>query len=225
MRHIHLKEVDSTQVYLKQALITSQEPTLITSENQTEGKGRQGSSWTHFEHGLAFSFSLKANSVLTLTPLEIGVLLSKFFSPFVFLKWPNDLLNKANEKAGGIICQINGDNVMVGVGINLLNESQNDLFPYPVGGVFEEQDNQKFPPSFKKELPLKVFKFILENRMSATEVREEFPKKCAHINHEVTIKGDRDFTKGTFLGIGENGEALLKVGNEIRKFLTGSLSL
>jgi len=222
MRTIHLREVESTQSYLKQNYHNLQEEILVSTSHQTGGHGRRGTTWKHLDQALAFSFTLKPNEKLTLTPLEVGCLLSKFFSPYLSLKWPNDLINDRKEKVGGIICQLVGDIIVVGVGINLYVDPSIEFdFPYPVGGLFK--DKPDLENNFHSTLALELYRHILKNRLSPQQTKENFIKYCSHLNQQVKITDHTKEFSGYFLGISPLGEAILESNGEKIKVLTGSL--
>lgn len=222
MHHIHLTQTLSTQEDVKKALHQNPGEYLVSTEKQSRGVGRQGSEWHQFEDALAFSFTMTPNETLTLSPLEVGIHLANFFSPKLVLKWPNDLLSTEGEKIGGIICQLVGKVIVVGIGINLKMPKNLPKFPYKVSSLFSEKEQLK--EDIKKDLPLKIVNYILSNRLSADLVREKFLKKCVHMNKLVTILNNELDVSGKFVGIGQNGEALLESeGNDQLKILTGSL--
>ena len=221
MQHIHLHECISTQSVLKDNFTDLSQPILVSTDHQTLGFGRKGSRWSHFEHALAFSFTLSLNEILTLTPLEIGCLLADLFNPNLKLKWPNDLLNNSNEKVGGILCQLAGKNLLVGIGLNLYRDNQ-EGFEYPVGGIFETLPH--FKENYKESLPFEIFEYISKNRLTSEQVRESFQKKCGHLRAAVKIIDGNNFTSGRFVGISTQGEALLESEEgKVQKVLTGSL--
>jgi BirA family biotin operon repressor/biotin-[acetyl-CoA-carboxylase] ligase len=223
MHHVHLKECISTQEEVKKALKEAPGDYLISTDLQTGGIGRQGAKWLHFSKALAFSFTLTPNEELTLTPLEIGVLLARFFKPKVLLKWPNDLLDKNKAKVGGILCQIVGKKIVVGVGLNLILDQENKTqqFPYPVSSIFESKEELK--ENILKDLPYEIVKFIKDNRLNPSTVRDEFMNWCLHKNQNVFIHNTESITEGRFIGIGKLGEALLDKEGTTIKVLTGSL--
>ena len=225
IQHIHLEQTSSTQSVLKEHLksIHSLGNVLISTDHQVSGVGRRGHSWSHFEHALAFSFTLRPSKTITLTPLEIGLHVVKFFSPSASLKWPNDILNKKSEKAGGIICQLLNDMILVGIGINLkVPQINNNEFPYPVGGLFSHDEELK--ENIKKELPLKLYQSILENRYSDKGIIKDWSKHCIHQNRHVSIQDGKTIHSGFFTGITSHGEAVIRLENgETKNILTGSL--
>jgi hypothetical protein len=92
MHHIHLGQCPSTQDILKGHLLGSDfKEVLISCDRQIAGIGREGKTWIQGKNSLAFSFSLRPNPVISLTSLEIGILISRFFKTNfhqdIKLKW------------------------------------------------------------------------------------------------------------------------------------------
>ncbi len=225
IKHLHLNKTESTQTDLKlivqEKMLTPDSTYLISTDNQQMGVGRQGTNWVHIENAIAFSFIIKPSHTLTLTPLEVGAHLARYFSSRVKLKWPNDLLNEKNEKVGGIICQYYKDLIIAGIGINLIYNENHD-FPYAVGGIYPHE--YLLEDDFKKKLPLDIYTHILNNRLSDLQIKNEWNTYCAHKEKLVTISDRKSVVKGHFHSIGTNGEAIVENSNgEFEKVLTGSL--
>lgn len=234
MYHKHFKEIESTQIFLKdnleKLLENGDKDILISCSKQTHGIGSKTNSWEMFPNSLAFSFTLKPqNKVATLTPLEIAVILVCFFKKNlhrdVFLKWPNDLLTADGKKCGGIICQfINSSTIIAGIGINLgkfeipLRNFQHGLSQIDPGLVITSSDQEK--------LPAKIYSEILNNRIdSELQVKELFNKYCFHQNRRVSIIDNDIEYKGIYRGIGEIGEAIIEIDSDLKKFVSGILSI
>lgn len=230
MYHVHLEKCKSTQTHLKDhlpELLSENRDTLVSSENQTEGVGRKGTHWEHFDSSVTFSFTLLPNEQMTLTSLEVGVLILKFLktksSDELYLKWPNDILNTDGEKCGGILSQLIDGILIVGIGLNFegkVNDRGN--FKFPIGYL----KKGSFLQSFKKKLPAEIYNFILTNRITQSQVISEWNKKNFFKNKAVTIKDGTTFVTGSFLGIGTIGEALIQdqLTKKTISFVTGSLS-
>lgn len=227
LNHHHLPVCLSTQKYLIENFTELPFPSLITTDEQVKGVGRKGNEWLSNPTSLTFSFSLLGLEPLTLTPLEIGVLLCRFFkenfNKELLLKWPNDLMNINHEKVGGIICNHMGDGkVVVGVGIN----GEIDIHTI---------DHSKFPPGnfldascretgFKKNLPMVIAEYILSHRLSSNNVQSEWPKFCFHLDKKVKLVEGDSVIEGTFKCVGTNGEAVISNrNNEEIAAVAGSL--
>lgn len=214
MRHQHFKSLSSTQSYLVELTPQYDDQILISAEEQTGGVGQRERQWVTFKNALAMSFTFHPNEVMTLTSLELAVLLCKFFreefQKEIFLKWPNDILNAQGEKLGGILISKNTSGpCIVGMGINLSNKETQKLpnCDYPINGIFKDAKEIQLEV---KELSEKLYLYFLKNRLSAHEVREMWMKFCLHLNKEIRFIENTLEEKYLFKGIGENGEALLE---------------
>lgn len=124
-----LPSIDSTSSELmRRARSGLMEPVLLTTEQQTAGRGRLGKGW-HSRPGQSLMFSIAlplAPSSWSGLSLAVGVSLAHSLHPQVRLKWPNDLWLQ-QRKLGGILVETasHGDAaqgqrmVVIGVGINI----------------------------------------------------------------------------------------------------------
>jgi biotin-[acetyl-CoA-carboxylase] ligase BirA-like protein len=231
LQHIHLDQCNSTQTVLKEILSNESNPNpniLVSTNKQLEGLGRRGNNWVHFDNALALSFTLKPSDQVTLTPLEIGVILVDYlqekYQTELKLKWPNDILNQNGEKCGGILIHTHHNQLLVvGVGINLgkfPKESDITFDKYNAGLITDEEIHNK------KEICHEVYQFLLNNRIQTNQVIESWLSKCAHLNRKVSIE-DKNGTlqTGLFSGIGDSGEALILSEQKIHSHFSGSLRL
>ena len=213
MKVIELKSISSTQDYLKNILESQpNEQYLVICEEQTSGKGRHGNVWVHIPGSLACSFNLAPNPVLTLSSLETGVLVAEYFSKFenttLQLKWPNDIFYE-NKKCGGILIHLHHDALIVGLGLNAIDNSLN-------------QSQWRTGLNFQSNIGVNLVEFIHQNRINnPTDLKNRWLNHCLHLNQEVVIEK----TQGIFVGIGDQGEALIQTPTGIEKKISGSLRI
>lgn len=103
--------------------------TVLVAEHQTAGRGRAGRAWTAPPRsGLALSVLLRPHQVPQSRwgwlPLLAGVALGEVIAELgeveVAVKWPNDLLlGPQRRKAAGILAEVCGDAVVLGIGLNV----------------------------------------------------------------------------------------------------------
>ena len=141
---IILKEVDSTNTFLKNTLSNSKplpEGTVIMAESQYAGRGQQQNRW-HSDAGknLTFSILLKP-SFLAISDqfdltraISLGVYdaLSPLLGKGLKIKWPNDIYYN-DMKLGGMLIEnaIQGSQIkhsIIGIGLNI----NQDNFPESV---------------------------------------------------------------------------------------------
>jgi BirA family transcriptional regulator, biotin operon repressor / biotin---[acetyl-CoA-carboxylase] ligase len=225
VKHIHHESIDSTSLFLKnhfKSLIKEAQQILVSTDKQTQGRGRSDHGWEQPKNSLAFSFTLKPCNELTLTSLELGILLSQFLKGKLFLKWPNDIINLDYKKCGGILCQlIDRDHLVIGIGLNLghFNESDYD-FDYPIGAI---DPHLKLNQQEYKSLPFDIYQFILKNRMKPEEIISTWSKYCFHTNKKVKIIDGSTINEGLFKGINKDGAALLEIEGKEKIIMCGSL--
>ena len=166
MKIFFLNTTDSTQKEAKRFLDKKISPPFcIASNTQTDGLGSRGNKWVSKKGNLFFSFVVNETSLPKDLPLASGSIyfgfLFKealhFFGSKVWLKWPNDLYIN-NNKIGGIITQKIGNNLICGIGLNLIKD---DNF-----GYLDIQID-------KKEI-LNIFFNIVQNNHSWREVFSKF---------------------------------------------------
>jgi BirA family biotin operon repressor/biotin-[acetyl-CoA-carboxylase] ligase len=134
MKVIKLDAIDSTNEFLK-GLSSKQQLenfTIVTTENQTKGKGQMGSVWDS-EIGKNLTMSVFINDSLLdvnqIFKLNIGIalavvqVLETFGIPNLMIKWPNDIMSY-NFKIAGILIEnsIKSDGrvqSIVGLGLNV----------------------------------------------------------------------------------------------------------
>lgn len=220
IKHIHLKTTTSTQDELKEAIKEFAGPVLISAEDQVHGRGTRQNTWYSFPHSLFMSFNLKPHHIRTLTSLEVGILLCDFFhDQKLSLKWPNDLFNINREKVGGVLIESTHENLLCGIGINGSHHPI-QLFPqpfYPIGSLDLSQ-------SRTQEIALQIAEYIYSNRIaSSQEIIQRFQTHCFHLGMDVSLDQESCEVTGTFVGIGEYGEALIQTSEQIERCFSGSL--
>jgi BirA family biotin operon repressor/biotin-[acetyl-CoA-carboxylase] ligase len=140
---IKLDAIDSTNEFLK-AMSGRQSVenfTVVSAENQTNGKGQMGAKWlSEIGKNLIMSIlvkdTLKDNTeIFTLNSaiaLAVITALKKYSIPKLSIKWPNDIMSDT-KKIGGILIENtiknNGEIVsIVGIGLNV-NQTDFDALP------------------------------------------------------------------------------------------------
>ena len=203
VKQLRLKQCESTQIELKQHVEAYQ---LVSTEKQTLGRGRGDHSWDHLSGALAFSFSTTAHPQMTWQALEVAVAMAEFleksFQASVDLKWPNDIY-RAGLKCGGILLQHQAPHMFIGVGINLLPDSNKTW-----GSVLPE--SRQLNDEWAHELPAQFVAYYHSlHPRPIQQIKDEWNKRCAHLGKTVTITDGDVVVKGTFQGLGLHGEALV----------------
>lgn len=134
---IDLDTVDSTNNYAANMLKLSSPPagTVITAQEQTNGRGQRGSSWTAFKGDNLLATIIVYPNFLApdetfmlsrITALAIREAMEALTDKDVFIKWPNDIIVE-DKKICGILIENNWSDfkiqsAIIGFGINVNQE-------------------------------------------------------------------------------------------------------
>ena len=178
------KKVKSTNdVAMKLIKRNILEPTLITTEKQTNGRGRIGKKWISSKGNLFITLFFKFDQkrinfkqFAVLNAFLIKKVISKIISKKIKIKWPNDLLfNKL--KFCGILQEVikfnNFDYLIVGIGLNTNTVPQNKSFKSTcLKNILNKKiDNQKI----LKKIVIAYEKFLGEkNKLSFSDLKMKY---------------------------------------------------
>ena len=195
---------------------------VIVTEYQSAGRGRLDRKFDAPQSSaLMLSFYIRPQrdksdwSFLTLlTGLSAIFALTKLDPESTpTLKWPNDIL-LGDGKVGGIIAQVSGDGVVIGVGINV-GMSQPEL---PVSHAtslmlnkFSVLDRNLILASF-----LNTFEELLERWNDGEDLRHLYNERSETIGREVRIEHpDGSYKIGNAVDITPTGELILEDGSRV----------
>lgn len=124
---IYFDEIDSTNAELMRMDRTElPELTAVVSASQTAGRGRLDRDWVS-EPGASLALSLllrpaakpeQLGWVTLLAAVSVRATLAQLGVTDALIKWPNDVL-VAGKKVCGILAQLDGKDLILGIGINL----------------------------------------------------------------------------------------------------------
>ena len=121
---VHHRATDSTNERAKELALTgAPHGTLVTADEQSAGRGRQGRVWTA-EPGHALLMSLVLRSLDELLPFRAAVAVAESISPPARIKWPNDVWIEG-KKVSGILAEGRPQEgwAVLGIGLNVSTRS------------------------------------------------------------------------------------------------------
>ncbi len=225
-----LKEVDSTNSYLKNLLSNSKplpEGTVIMADSQYAGRGQQQNKW-HSEPGknLTFSLLLKPSFLSVLDQFDLtravslGVVdaLKPLLGDEVKIKWPNDIYY-ADKKLGGMLMEniVQGGNIknsVIGIGLNVNQES----FPVEAANavsvkqILQRDYDLRFLLS---EICQHIEAYYLNLKAGKIDfVRKTYLNRLYWLNEKKRFKAQGDVFEGTITGVRQNGLLVIERGGE-----------
>jgi len=232
MRLVKLDAIDSTNNYLKELIRRDETEnfTIISAEEQTNGRGQMGSVWNS-EKGknvimsvLVKDFLSDASEVFNLNmafSLAVLSVLKKHQIPDLSVKWPNDIMS-GNKKVGGILienafkseCEIQS---VIGLGLNV-NQSDFDHLPqasslYLVSGRIFDKDILILEIANQLKVNLEYWSVKHE------QFRTNYVASLFKLNKIMKFKrADESIFEGYVVGIDSAGKLLLNYGQVISAF-------
>jgi len=121
MPRLHLRVTDSTNERARRlAAAGAPHGTLITADEQSAGRGRQGRTWSA-PPGRALLMSLVLREVPELMTLAAAVAVADVAGAGATIKWPNDVLLAGGGKVAGILAEARPQEgwAVLGIGLNV----------------------------------------------------------------------------------------------------------
>ena len=241
----YYESVDSTNDRIKQRAREGENQGLIISAGeQTAGKGRVGRKWES-PSGESVDTSIllrpediSLESVPTVTvvaAMAVRDALERLYGLKGQIKWPNDIVI-GGKKICGILTEMELKDgkvwyVVVGIGVNVHNQSFPDEIAYKATSVDLELEKTTGNTGHRKELTRELWNsfkkyyniFVETGDMSG--LKEEYERHLANLGNRVRIEASEASYEATALGINNKGELLIEVDGEQRTIRTGEVSV
>ncbi len=195
----------STQDTLKQLLREKPAlPLLIRAKQQTAGRGRHGRRWLSDDAALTFSFAVQPKRPLnewgSLSLLAGCALAQAIDLEGLVLKWPNDILYQG-QKCAGILCEIEEDCCLIGVGINLSSA------PAVERAGYFNLEAERLMTQFMRAFDAL---FVMWNDHGFASIRALYLSYALPQGTQMSVKSHSEIIEGCFEGVGDMGELLLR---------------
>lgn len=242
----HLPEIDSTNSYARSlAYEGAPEGTIVITEFQTEGRGKQSHKWeSSKESNILMSLilrpSLKIDRVLKITLATADILISslervlrksQYDQMRLNVKWPNDILVNG-KKIGGVLTESSLREkevifVIVGLGLNI-NQDLSDLSSETRGlatSLFHEtQEKFEREPIIAEIISSFEKKYFYLERTDYTEVIRDWKKRCACDGQAIAVETYTGTETGHYVDVNDNGALIYRTENGMEKeLISGSI--
>lgn len=189
---------------------------VVTTDSQTQGRGRRGAAWfSPPGESLAFSILLRPDAPKALWPrlalvagLSVAEALEEYI-PLVGIKWPNDVW-VGGKKIAGILVEAGKDFVVIGIGLNV-----NTLtFPPEVAETATSLALENGEPVSRADVLAGIMRrFALRRHQIGSEFSEVIASirlRCVLTGKDVSLLSASGPLVGTVETISPQGELLLR---------------
>ena len=231
---------DSTNTRLQElANAGAKEGTVVFSEEQTAGQGRNGRNWNSPKgEGIFLSMLLRpefkpryASMITLVTALAVCSALEKNGVEHLFIKWPNDIV-ASGKKLCGILTKMSTDAdaiqyIIVGLGINVNQKNFHPEIAEIATSLYLETNEEKSQVNIIADF-LSAFETYYEQFRRTKDLsllKEEYNQKLVHRNSMVRIIEEGREKTVKALEINEKGELLVEEQGQIRTIIAGEISV
>ena len=212
----YVRTTDSTnkEIYSRLQNNEAQSGNVLLSDEQTDGKGRRGSSWfSSAGKSLTLSFLLENNHDILIKklPLISGLAIIKAIKQIARidcqLKWPNDVVYNS-KKLAGILIEQKDQHFIIGIGINV-NEIE---FPESIQNTtcsLSSILNYSIQREPLLAFILNHFENLLNDDMD--NIIKQWESSCNHMDSIVKFHSSNEIINAHFIGLNNNGSAKIKV--------------
>ena len=206
--HVHHRVTDSTNERAKRlAADGAPHGTLVTADEQTAGRGRQGRQWLAPPgRALLMSLVLNVDDHTPLVPLATAVAICHAFPQADGIKWPNDVWVGGRKLAGILIEGRPQDGwAVLGIGLNVATEP--DEFPDELRETatsLKASGSDVVTPGQALDVFLPVLDAWLE--APADTVLNEWRERDALRGRRISWAGG----EGVAAGVGDDGSLLVE---------------
>lgn len=230
----HFPQLDSTNSFA-QSLLTKTTPsdgTVISTYQQTDGKGQIGSTWeSEAEKNITLSIILYPHFLLPkqqfwltkVTALGVRQFIADCVSQEVYIKWPNDIYIK-DKKTSGILIQntLSASTIqstIVGIGLNVNQTNFSPALPNPTSLQLSSQLVYDLD-ALRAQLCAIFEQYYLQLRAGKLQsIHQEYLNHLYRINQLASYESsDGQSFNGIIRGISENGQLQVEHNGRLKNF-------
>ncbi len=225
--------LSSTNTYLlERAKTHAPSGWVCLAEEQTQGRGRRGREWfspygENIYCSLLWRFVGVEQSMSGLS-LAVAVMVAHVLKKYgieegIQLKWPNDILFD-NRKLAGILLEKSGENIVMGVGLNLFLPENTDDKRIDIATITDKPVSRNyFAGLLLNELLEKLPVYETYGLNAFIEAWRQYDFLTGK---NITVHTPEKIFPGVMLGVDERGELLLQPEKgAVQRFSYGEVSV
>lgn len=214
--------------------------TLVVADKQESGKGRRGRSWVSPSGtGIFMTLMIKPDinpnnaSMLTLVAaLAVAKAITSVTGEEAMIKWPNDIVVNG-KKVCGILTEMNAqfdyiNNIVVGVGINVHNESFPEEISQMASSLMIEAGGKRFHRAQIIAETMAYFEQYYDTFLKTQDLSalvREYDELLVNRNKSVRVLDPKEPFDGKAMGITPKGELIVDTWESRKLVSSGEVSV
>lgn len=214
--------------------------TLVVADKQESGKGRRGRSWVSPSGtGIFMTLMIKPDinpnnaSMLTLVAaLAVAKAITSVTGEEAMIKWPNDIVVNG-KKVCGILTEMNAqfdyiNNIVVGVGINVHNESFPEEISQMASSLMIEAGGKRFHRAQIIAETMLYFEQYYDTFLKTQDLSalvREYDELLVNRNKSVRVLDPKEPFDGKAMGITHKGELIVDTWESRKLVSSGEVSV
>ena len=214
--------------------------TLVVADKQESGKGRRGRSWVSPSGtGIFMTLMIKPDinpnnaSMLTLVAaLAVAKAITSVTGEEAMIKWPNDIVVNS-KKVCGILTEMNAqfdyiNNIVVGVGINVHNESFPEEISQMASSLMIEAGGKRFHRAQIIAETMLYFEQYYDTFLKTQDLSalvREYDELLVNRNKSVRVLDPKEPFDGKAMGITPKGELIVDTWESRKLVSSGEVSV
>lgn len=214
--------------------------TLVVADKQESGKGRRGRSWVSPSGtGIFMTLMIKPDinpnnaSMLTLVAaLAVAKAITSVTGEKAMIKWPNDIVVNG-KKVCGILTEMNAqfdyiNNIVVGVGINVHNESFPEEISQMASSLMIEAGGKRFHRAQIIAETMSYFEQYYDTFLKTQDLSalvREYDELLVNRNKSVRVLDPKEPFDGKAMGITPKGELIVDTWESRKLVSSGEVSV
>lgn len=214
--------------------------TLVVADKQESGKGRRGRSWVSPSGtGIFMTLMIKPDinpnnaSMLTLVAaLAVAKAITSVTGEEAMIKWPNDIVVNG-KKVCGILTEMNAqfdyiNNIVVGVGINVHNESFPEEISQMASSLMIEAGGKRFHRAQIIAETMLYFEQYYDTFLKTQDLSalvREYDELLVNRNKSVKVLDPKEPFDGKAMGITPKGELIVDTWESRKLVSSGEVSV
>ncbi len=230
---IHFPSIDSTNAYLKENYEEIDGFTFVSTDYQTQGKGRNDREWiANKKENLLFSLLIKDEEIIKegsflslVAAVSVAQVLQQYGLSNIEIKWPNDIYVNDKKIVGILLEGRIPDYLVIGIGFNVNQKEFNGEYRKTPTSMFLQLNEEIDIDKLKEDVYETLFNNLVHYSSDKGKFLKYFKNHDYLLNKEVEYVFNKNIYFGIVKGIDEDFNIIIQSEKEEHHISSGEITL